>query len=260
VAETGALPPQFEKILIRLAQCASAPLLEDLTISQCHCQDYRPDSPLVSFHGNAPRLENVILDDVVVDWSLFHDLVELNLMAALGDVQAMLGRLLRESPRLTDPSLKYSGPAEPFTDWQDDPIEQPSLETFSIMYYDSRYVSALFRRLSMPNLKKLSLELHGANADYSEFITASICSFRTPASQNQRLACGDDLSAINVMHEQLTNFKSINLNCFEIDSLFFTTLMEPSFGTLYGPHLKAIIIAGIPGQLMRSFVEALVTL
>jgi hypothetical protein len=258
----------MENVLTRLAQCASAPLLEILSVHHWNPEGYRPESPLVPFHGNAPRLSYVALQDVVIDWSspLFHDLVKFELSNEARNMYmrpswADFSRILRESPRLTNLTLAYSGPAGPPTDWQDELIELPSLENFSLMYYDSRWVSSLFRRLSMPNLKKLSLDFHGVEGDYSQFIHQLATPPRSVLSGLQHLrikdlSCYDDSSAINAMYEQLTNLKSINVNCSVIHKAFFTTLMEPFSGTLYCPNLTAIITSRIPGHQMRSFVEA----
>jgi hypothetical protein len=166
-------------------------------------------------------------------------------------------RILKESPRLTNLELCCSGPAKPFTDWLNEPIELPSLETLSLTSFDPIYVSSLFRPLSMPNLTKLSLNLHGS--DCSEFIRQLTITPRSVLSRLQYLNIADlacDSSTINAMYDQLTNLKSLNLNCELIHKSMLTTLMESFSGTLYCPNLTTIITSGISGQQMKSFIAA----
>jgi hypothetical protein len=227
-------------------------------------ETFRPESAFVPFHGNAPRLSYVNLDDVVIGWSssLLRDLVgfELHLCAVEMDMRPSwveFSTILRGSPRLTSLTLSWSVLTEPFTDWQDEPIELPSLEYLALSNEDCTDVPSLFRLLSMPNLKKLSLHLRGREPDNSEFIRQLATPPRSVLSGLQHLKITNgpcDSSSINAMYEQLTNLESIYLDSISTDRLFLTTLIESFSGTLYCPNLTKITTRAIPGDEMRSFI------
>jgi hypothetical protein len=100
------------------------------------------------------------------------------------NIDVDFSRILRESPRLTKLTLDHSGPAKPFANWQDEPIELPSLEQLALANDDPTYVSSLFRLLYMPNLKNLSLHLF--DGDYSGFVRQLAM---PPRSVLSRLQC-----------------------------------------------------------------------
>jgi F-box-like len=248
------------EVLRRLARCASAPLLEILRLYLIDYDLIRRPTFFVPFRGNTPSLSLVSLVEVHVAWSssLLRDLVEFEMARHAMDVRPSwvdFSRILRDSPRLACLRLYGSGPAEPVTDWQDEPIELPLLESLSLTNDNPIHVSSLFRLLSMPNLKKLSLRV--GRVDDPEFSRQLVRPPRSVLSTLQSLniaALPSDSSTIDAMYEQLTNLESICLHCKYIQKYFFTALMESLSGAMYCPNLTTIITSGISGPEMRSFV------
>lgn len=270
------------KVLFRLADCAAAPQLEILQLYHYKdCEDYEAFTStdlreaFLPFHGNAPKLRNVALWGVHLDWerslSMLCNLQDLELSYHAKDARpsyATFVQMIALSPELRTLSLCLSGPQEHddlTNDWGTGLIEIPSLKDLVLCYHESRYAIAFAQKLSVPNLHSLTLDFDGE--DYSEFVKA----LTRPMPKCTRSILGGlehlrisglpcDDRTIDLMYEQLVGLKWINLNCSGEEERLFMRLMESASSTAspkpYCPNLHMITTRGIDGPTMRAFVEA----
>ncbi|KAF8073848.1 hypothetical protein FPV67DRAFT_1479533 [Lyophyllum atratum] len=276
---TASVYAYMHLLLSRLAECPAAPLLEILELYHYEdCEDYevfRPAElrePFLLFNGNAPKLRDVALWGVHIDWdrslSFLSNLRDLELTYHAKDVRpsyATFTQMIASSPDIRTLSLCLSGPQEhddETNDWGSEPIEIPSLMDLVLCYHEARYATALVQKLSTPNVHSLALDFDGE--DYSEFVRQ--LTLPMPKTTKSVLAglehmkisglpCDND--AIDLMYQQLGGLKTINLNCSgEEEEQLFKHLMKPLPNKIYCPNLHTITTTGIDGADMRAFIEA----
>ncbi|KAH0586359.1 hypothetical protein H2248_007600 [Termitomyces sp. 'cryptogamus'] len=275
-------------LLSRLSECPSAPLLE--TLEFYHYDDVEDNEtfspaelkePFLIFNGNAPKLRNIALWGVHLDWdrslTLLSDLHDLEMVYHTEDVRpsyATFTQMIASSPNLHNLGLCLSGPKQhdpEDNDWGTDIIEIPSLKELVFCYHKPPYAIALLKKLSVPNVHSLTLDFD--EEDYTEFVKQ--LTLPMPKTNKSILAGLEEMkisglpcnkASMESMLGQLTGLKSINIKCLnehdqEIYSQLFPTTVTEDGSTsqkqkIYCPNLHTITSTGIPGYDLRLLVEA----
>ncbi|KAF4590028.1 hypothetical protein EYR40_009577 [Pleurotus pulmonarius] len=145
---------------------------------------YRP--PVIVFHNKLPKLRNVSLIGVNLNWSdsnFLHSLDHLQLALHADNIRPPFphfAAMLQKSPQLKTLSLHYSGPKNsddnPAHNWFPaiDTIILPSLTELALVDLDPGYLCAIIEHLIAPSLAELTLELSQDDEyperDYTSFI------------------------------------------------------------------------------------------
>ncbi|KAF5369445.1 hypothetical protein D9758_002646 [Tetrapyrgos nigripes] len=266
-------------ILERLSQCPEAPLLEMLQMYHYEdCEEYDTFSPphlskdFVLFNGNAPRLKDVAMWGVHLDWdgslSYLNGLRDLELAYHAHDVRPSFETfvsMIHSSPELHTLSLCLSGPTGKQEDWGSSQIEIPSLKELVLCHHEPKYIQSLLPYLVVPNVVNLALDFD--SEDYTDFakMLATPLKGRTKSilaglEMVKIAGLPSNKKAREMMLEQLANIHSINLNCNGDEEEFFDKLMETSTSgsgqmVVYCPRLVNIATNGIDGKQMKKFVE-----
>ncbi|KAH8085401.1 hypothetical protein BXZ70DRAFT_559211 [Cristinia sonorae] len=166
-----------------LSKCDGAPHLE--TLHLWHIENWgTPERlytaigppPVVIFHQRLPMLKNILLTGVNIPWtdsSFLRNLTTVQFALHSDDVRIpyeLWRDMLRGSPHLERLSLHYSGPRFGSGDWPDEKILLPGLREVDLTNMDPPYLLSLVKRLRMPNVKKLRLELELPDQDFTAFI------------------------------------------------------------------------------------------
>lgn len=170
-----------------LSTCGPAPNLE--TLQLYHFEDYRTTQnlylatyrpPVVVFNNSLPRLKNVSLIGVNLPWEKSPYLMNLHHLELglhpdnIRPPYKWWRRMLRLSPELEVLCLHYSGPkkasGDQALDWPPltEKIRLPHLQELSLTDLDPDYLCILLQRLTLPNIKVLTLDL--PDQDYSPFL------------------------------------------------------------------------------------------
>ncbi|KAG6876304.1 hypothetical protein C0993_004171 [Termitomyces sp. T159_Od127] len=268
-------------LLSRLSACASAPLLE--TLGLYHCDDnedyetFRPAElrePFLIFHGNAPKLRDVLLWGVHLDWDrslpLLSDLRDLKLSYHAEDVRpsfATFAQILNSSPDLRSLDLCLSGPRAhdgEHNDWGTAVIEMPALTDLVFCYHKCAYAVALLKRLSVPHVHNLALDFD--EEDYTDFVKQlTLPMAKTGKSilaglehmKISGLPC--NRAGIERMLAQLAGLKTLNINCSNEEEQEIFRQLAPAGGAsarIFCPNLYKIIATGVSGAEMCSFIKA----
>lgn len=231
------------------------------------------------FSGDAPKLAQIALWGVHLDWSVernhfLTNLRDLELAYHAEDVRPTwqeLQAILNGSPEIDTLSLCLSGPRGQADDWEaDGKIELTSLSGLVLAFHTPDYVSSLLRFLRTPNINTLALEFE--EGDFSSF-ASMIASPEFGGDSKKSLLSGLEhlklsgmpcsKETVDVMYEQLGNLTSINLKVFEgdLDPVFFEKLTKPidptktGPPTFYLPHLDTLTTSGVSGKEMRNLIE-----
>ncbi|THV03049.1 hypothetical protein K435DRAFT_572748, partial [Dendrothele bispora CBS 962.96] len=146
---------------------------------ELHEATYR--RPVECFANHVPQLRHVSLIGVNLPWEnspYLTDLHSLELALHLDNVRIPYfywRKILKESPHLRSLCLHYSGPKKDDLDsWDPDKemqaIRLERLERLSLIDLDSDYLDACLRRLAIPNVKRLELELNSEDQDYTNML------------------------------------------------------------------------------------------
>ncbi|KAI6007495.1 hypothetical protein EDC04DRAFT_2582764 [Pisolithus marmoratus] len=215
------------------------------------------------FSGSAPRLRNLTLWGVHVDWTQgwlrSSNLVELELAYHTQDVRpdssAFSAMLHAAAPTLEKLCLEMSGPSgewiiEPGApEWSVDannPILLPKLIQLELGFSPPSEVIALLRKLCLPSLKALALNFD--NGDYTDLVaclvgpsstTSAVTANSLSKEQPRNLLRG--LEALKIaglpcseesagqMYNELVNLESLTLYMHHLPSTFFRNLYpQPS--------------------------------
>ncbi|KAG6918323.1 hypothetical protein DXG01_015181 [Tephrocybe rancida] len=275
-------------LLSRLSECPSAPLLETLEFYHYdEVEDYETFSPaelgepFLIFNGNAPKLRDVALWGVHLDWdrslTLLCDLRDLELTYHAEDVRpsyATFTQIIASSPNLRTLGLCLSGPKENEPEdnpWGTDVMEIPSLMDLVFCFHKASYAFALIKKFSLPNVHSLALDFDGE--DYTDFVAQ--LARPMPKSTKSILAGLEHMkisglpcnkASVELLFRQLAGLKSFNVNCSgEAEEELFKQLLpqKPVAGgssspsqRIYCPNLQSITTTGVSGPEMRLFVEA----
>lgn len=267
--------------LTRFAACAGAPLLETLQLYHYEdCESYDTFEPralraaLLPFRGNAPRLAEVALWGVHVDWAdtrLLAGLRALELAYHAKDVRpafADLAAILRNCPHLDALTLCCSGPLLPedgVDGWPAAPLALPALRNLVLAFQEPDYAAALARRLYTPALESLTLDFE--SEDYTDFVkqlSAPVLGPPGAAAKPQSMLAGvKNLKisglpcaqrAIEDFYRALPNLQSLNLNLNHVDLAFFfylsfpTTQLSTRFNAVEGQTVEEVILQNIRSQ------------
>ncbi|KAH9942921.1 hypothetical protein B0H21DRAFT_695813 [Amylocystis lapponica] len=277
-------------ILVKLGDCAGAPLLEVLWLSHCHAghhADFQPEhlkeQTFILFGGNAPLLTDVRLQGVHLDWrrsQFLSGLTDLGLVHHAGDVRpsyADFARILRDSPGLTTLSLHLSGPAGGPVDWfeslqwRDDhndaaasgaatvttTLALNSLEQLVLAHLEPEYITPLLDRLALPKLRHLVLDVVGS--DCTELLRALVRPSHTTgnplvgglrALTVSGMVCRE-LTAIADVYAAAPNLKFLNLDFRFLDYQWYKLLLNH----IFLPRLEMLITSGLNGALLCKLVE-----
>jgi hypothetical protein len=191
-----------------LGSCGPAPRLE--TLQLYHFEDYQTPQnlylatyrpPVIVFDNSLPHLKNVSLIGVNLPWAKSPYLKNLhNLELALHSDNIRppyesWERMLRMSPDLQSLCLHYSGPragtGDPSLKWSstEEVVLMKDLQQLSLTDLDPDYLCNLMRRVSLPALTKISLDL--PEQDFTPFIELITSS---TLRGDDTLSCSDTLS------------------------------------------------------------------
>lgn len=264
-----------------------APLLEALSLyNHDDFEDMRFFEPsrftslrVLPFHGKAPRLKNVALWGVHLDWEqasllLFKDLEELELAYHPEDVRPtykQYARILTQSPNLRTLALSHSGPAGGMVEWSENVREDSSsdaslisipritllsLKSLVLSYEDSEnYIRDLMDYLDIPNVTELTLDL--AAEDDTEFFRRISTAPPKGRSLLQGLThlkitdCSCNVEVIYSALQSLENVVLLNLNFNYLDHSWLELLMGESpivpNPRIPCPKLEELMLRGIDG-------------
>ncbi|THG97033.1 hypothetical protein EW026_g4899 [Hermanssonia centrifuga] len=164
-----------------LSTCGPAPALEYLKLWHVEHWD-SPERlytqigppPVVVFDKSLPSLKHINLIGVNLPWKhspFLEDVSSINLGLHSDNVRIpydLWAHMLSTSPDLAKLSLHYSGPRMEGPDWPSDVITLPNLHEITLKDLDLTYLMELFRRLSMPLVSRLQLQLSGS--DFAPFL------------------------------------------------------------------------------------------
>ncbi|KAJ7212156.1 hypothetical protein GGX14DRAFT_447706 [Mycena pura] len=260
------------EVLSRLAQCPSAPLLEEFGLYNYEeseeTETFEPAelaTAFLPFHGIAPKLTITAFWGVHVAWdeslSFLKGLRDIELAYHVRDVRPSFETfraIIDNSPELEVLTLCFSGPTGDL-----EVIQMPSLRTLVLCYLELEYLQPLVRSFVLPALEDLTLELQ--DEDYTEFVKQLV----GPAQGQTRsllaglttlklagLPCDDNSS--DLFMAQLENLKKLDVNSAGEEIRFFEMLqkLQPSGkGVLYCPKLNSLRVAGIEGKELRRLVS-----
>ncbi|QRW12437.1 F-box-like protein [Ceratobasidium sp. AG-Ba] len=132
--------------------------------SQPEPRDLPAPIPLASTHNSTPRLRDVVLCGIPVDWSTFlpttSTLERLQLSLHSGSRRplfAHFARLITSSPNLHTLILNASGPALPASPHETTRVQLDHLRSLTLDCFDPEYVESLLKRISTPALETLAL-------------------------------------------------------------------------------------------------------
>ncbi|KAF8208897.1 hypothetical protein K438DRAFT_1813101 [Mycena galopus ATCC 62051] len=267
------------EILSRLAQCAGAPLLEELGLYNYEETEHNEDGEepdtfqpahlaeaFLPFSGNAPNLTHVAFWGVHIAWEdalpMLSGLKEIELAYHTKDVRptfASFRAMLDASPELDLLSLCFSGPTGDM-----EPVAIPSLHALVLCDMEMDLVSPLVAALELPALDELTLDLHGE--DYTDFAEQLAGPAR---GQTRSLLAGLTTLKIAGLHcnhatcdlvmGQLGGLKRLHVKCEEAEEdagdPWFVRLKEVK-GTVprYCPKLESLKIEGIDGDVLKELV------
>ncbi|KAG5641418.1 hypothetical protein DXG03_005263, partial [Asterophora parasitica] len=241
-------PPPFSFSLEDLAQILD--LIIPYVARWRSLKDHRIFQPaalreaFLLFDGNAPRLYDVALWQVHLDWdrslAFLRGLRDLELTFHTKDVRrfyAAFTTIIAASPSLrtlplclpgpqdhvaSDPSVDVANP----NDWglSENPISILSLNDLVLYKHEAAYAVALLQKRSVPNVRWLTLDFEGE--DYSAFVRQLAQPMPAPADSHaklpsilaglERLRVSSllwDTRSIDAMYEQLGELQTITLNC-----------------------------------------------
>lgn len=168
-----------------LSSCGPAPFLEYLHL--WHIENWENverlftqigPPPVVIFDRSLPRLRHISLVGVNVPWTqspFLEGLLSVDFALHSEDVRIPYDvwyTMLTTSPDLHKLSLTYSGPKLPSELWPTDIINLPNLRELFLTDLPPPYLCEVLRRLSMPRVQFLRLEL--PDAEFDDDFTAVI--------------------------------------------------------------------------------------
>ena len=289
--------------LMFLGSCPEAPILKELELYHhgdpddedevefrsryiIPEEDKKPQG-FVLFQGNTPRLKQVVLWGVHLNWetsTFLKGLRCLELSYHDDDLRPSFkefARILQDSPNLELLTLSDSGPAGGPVEWlrsvtaggtgqpnSSEPISTeihlPSVKEFVIAFAGATYASDLMQRLVFTNLTNLTLDFE--SEDYTEFI-ASLAKPH-PITQKSILADLTSLflggvgecrkSSINEMAAALPKVTTMRLNFHHL-SLDWYTALFPEAGSkprINVPRLDTLFSMGLDGEQLKILLEA----
>lgn len=245
----------------------SVPPASQLRVLQLYCKESEDSivtfpinselsDHLTLFSGSAPRLQNISLCGVHVDWSQSWlrspCLVELQLAYHLEDFRphwpTFFAMLRATAPTLKRLSLEMSGPSVSLGDWTIGPgtlewsdanssILLPQLIQLELAFIPPFEIIPLLGQLCMPSLKGLALKFD--DRDYADLVTYLVGPTTIPAASSSQarprsllrglesfklagLLCSDE--SIKQMYNELVNLESLNLSMRHLSFRFFEDL------------------------------------
>ena len=127
--------------------------------------------PVIIFDKSLPSLKHLSLIGVNVPWlqsPFLEDLTSIDFALHSEDVRIpynVWANMLATSPRLERLSLHYSGPKACPDAWPETIVPLPNLKELSLTDMDPPYMCEILRRLHMPNVTHLRLELPAQELD-----------------------------------------------------------------------------------------------
>lgn len=280
------------------ASCSAAPMLEVLQLYFHEEADasatfeparYREQN-FILFNGDIPRLRSVTLWGVHLNWersAFLSGLTDLELAYHPIDVRPLYRdfvHILQASPDLRGLILCQSGPSGNPVDWLGT-ISESGIEitqslplsltlpiiSLTLAFIPPSYISALLERISIPNLRRLTLDFD--EDDYTEILRR----FSTPGLggiPNRSLFA--NLEALKIVGMPCTNgdaidkalsemqtVRDLNINFIHVDFLWYRLLSRPETvesenandKKVYCPRLETFLTAGLDGDELRELVS-----
>lgn len=286
----------IHQTLIRLSECPTAPMLELLHLSHesdTLLQSFSPaiykEQNFVLFSGNAPKLKDVTLFGVHLNWAesrFLNGLVNLELAYHAEDVRPSFkdfARVLRKSPAIRSMTLRSSGPAGELDDWlasvsnesADQPtlctipsvstpdmtIVLPSLLCLDIAELKPGYLTQLYEYLILPNIASLIIDLGGDN--YTSFAHALMrptsytgASLLTTLSSlqvdNVQLDAVTDIPGV---YSALLHLRTLKLNLHNLDPRWFSWVDTGPEHATPMPFLEMLVTIGLDGKAARELIQ-----
>lgn len=245
---------------------------------------------LTLFGGLVPSLTTLVLWGVHVDWdqpwiSSAPNLTYLSLGYHSGGFRpswVQFVTILRGAPGLKQFTLRQSGPSGEPPEWfieqisggsadLSGPIQLLQLSDFTLSdYYSPARAIGLFRKLYLPALKKLTLDLD--NGDYTDLVhelvgpaTSQLAAEEQPRSLLNRLEslnieellCPDEY--IETLYGELQNLTTLKLSLRRLPLQFLSILGTPCTlagrGDVWLPRLKELQVSGACGSSLRETVQ-----
>ncbi|KAH8104604.1 hypothetical protein BXZ70DRAFT_888084 [Cristinia sonorae] len=282
-----------------LGSCDGAPMLEVLELYHYEDEDDLDNEPspssipesdkqqnFVLFKGDIPRLKQVALWGVHVDWekSLFlKNLAVLELAyhePELSPSFKSFARILRSSPNLVTLTISQSGPRGGPVEWLqsitdgtdgvdielssvDMQIELPKVEEFVLAFVDCQYAIDLMDRLIFTNLSRLTLDFE--EGDFTDFISSlvkphrvtgkSILSTLTYFRLGGLRHCRKQV--LDEMVETMQNVVSLHINFHFLASADWYIHLTPKPGDkVQFPRLEELHSVGLVGSELIKLVTA----
>ncbi|KIM38602.1 hypothetical protein M413DRAFT_239595 [Hebeloma cylindrosporum] len=280
-------------LMSRLHALPDAPRLETFRVYYFGHEDDK--AGFLPFHGDAPRLKEVILWNVPINWdaTLTSFLRGLEVFQLYHQPEGThpsyktFAQIINNSPDLHTFSLSRCGPVlsadVPYdTDiesggWGTTPLTILSLKNMLLELHDPRYATALIKHLDVPNVTSLVIDYGGE--DYSEFVDAlsKPVNGRTESilQHIKHMAIGGLPCSVNsaeALLGQLTNLKSLNLKTKAKleEKIMFQKLADPYAGrppvigddcnpeilpVLFCPSLECLVTNGASGEEVKQLLR-----
>ncbi|KAJ7645406.1 hypothetical protein DFH06DRAFT_998357 [Mycena polygramma] len=260
------------EVLSRLAQCPSAPLLEELGLYNYEeheneeVETFQPAhlaTAFLPFHGIAPKVTHVAFWGVHIAWDdalpFLQGLREIELAYHTRDVRPSFETfraMLDASPELDLLSLCFSGPTGDM-----EVVEVPSLRALVLCYLEQEFVQPLVAALVLPALDDLTLDLH--EEDYTDFAkqlaepargqTRSLLAGLT-TMKLAGLHCND--AAADLVMGQLGGLQRLHIKADEEQQWSKRLVQMKGTVPMYCPKLESLRVEGMEGGQVRALVAA----
>ncbi|KZV62201.1 hypothetical protein PENSPDRAFT_758880 [Peniophora sp. CONT] len=282
-------------ILHALSAVPELPILEELQLH--HYEENEDDDesfpykdmkgPILPFNGKAPRIKSVSLWGVHLDWEnctflRSSTLEHLELAYHALDVRPPYSvfQSILTNASLTGLNLASSSPSDSPSTWPTSKINVPTLIALTLAQLPQPHVSALLTRLTLPNLKYLSLDFdpddHSSTLDILSHPTHGLARGLESLKLNGLHASS---AARKSFYAALGGLRELRMQAHHLPEHFIDALIpgaldegdsdidEPgppptsSNGTikqhtLTMPLLTSLTIMGVDGELVRSLVHA----
>lgn len=129
------------------------------------------------FLSGLPSLKHLTLGGAVIVWETLHlqsslTILELaRISPSSGPSYAQFKRIVNNLPHLRELALWQAGPTGKHAEWENEPLELPSLTTLTLKKLKPEYLDALVFRMNMPSLTSLELDSIGSQDDPLVFDT-----------------------------------------------------------------------------------------
>ena len=238
-------------LMSRLDKLSAAPCLTSFRIHRYRMRDdttFVPAARFLPFHGQAPKLKEVIFWGIHIDWegalpTFLRGLRIFGLSALKNDDRpsyAAFAEIIKNSPELKTLTSSMTGPLlsddvsfDPRASWVPIPLPIPSLTRLMLQLYDQKYAIAFMQHLDLPNLTHLVLNLY--QEDYSDFVKVLAKPAQGRGSLLRKIidleitGLSLDLASVKVLLSELRSLICLNLQpSMSVAEVICDALVDPS--------------------------------